>query len=317
MTATAIIIGNERAGLSANQAAKQGAGRAADGQDAVLSQLEAALRGLDLTTVSLPFPAVVEDPARRAELDAHLDAGVRRVVVLGGDGTVHSVAALLLGRDVPLGIVPLGTANLLARDLGLPLEPEAAIDVQTTARVHRIDVARCNGEPFLCAAMFGMATDLAQARESARGVGTWRMLPKVLRKAYWLLKRYPFHRVHLRLDAAYTTLTTRALMVSNNPLKPQAGLYPTRAALDSGQLGVYGVQEGSLYDLPRVALTLLAGTWGQEPRVFQRVCSRAQIDTRRRTTIAALLDGERTRLHTPLCFDLLPRALPMLVPAAG
>lgn len=301
---TAILINNARAG----QALHHG--------DTVTAQLAACLGHIGLESVSLPFPDVATDPAQRERLFALLDAGARRVVVLGGDGTVRSVATLLLGRDVPLGIVPLGTANLLARDLGLPLTPEQAIAVQAATRVHRIDVARCNGETFLCAAMFGLATDLARAREAARGIGAWRMLPRMLRKAYWVLKRYPFHRVHLRLDEAPAVLSTRALLVSNNPLKPQAGLHPARGALDTGRLGVYGVREGPLYDLPRLALTLLAGTWPREPRVFHRVCRRARIDTQRPLRTTALLDGEPTRLGTPLRFDSLPGALPVLVQAA-
>jgi diacylglycerol kinase family enzyme len=302
VTAAAIIIANARAGQAHRH------------DDALASQLTACLQGAGLASVTLPFPAVAKDPAYRAELEAYLDAGARRVVVLGGDGTVRSVAALLLGRDVPLGIVPLGTANLLARDLGVPLVPEVAVGMQATARVHHIDVARCNDEPFLCAAMFGLTTNLARAREAARGIGTWRMLPRVLRKAYWLLKRYPFHRVHLRLDDAPATLSTRALLVSNNPLEPRAGLHPARTALDTGRLGVYGVREGPLYDLPRLVLTLLAGAWTREPRVFHRICRHARIDTQRPLRTTALLDGERTQFRSPLKFDSLPGALPVLVP---
>ncbi|NBC14624.1 MAG: hypothetical protein GVY09_15070 [Gammaproteobacteria bacterium] len=305
MTAAAIIIANARAG----QAERHG--------DALAVLLTQHLQNAGLASIALPFPAVATDPEQRAALFSHLDAGARRVVVLGGDGTVRTIARLLLGRPVPIGIVPLGTANLLARDLGLPLAPAQAAAVQASTRVHHIDVARCNGEPFLCAALFGLATDLARAREAARGIGTWRMLPRMLRKAYWILKRYPFHSVRLRLDDAPATLRTRALMVSNNPLQPQAGLHPVRTALNTGRLGVYGVREGPLYDLPRLALTLLAGTWPREPRVFHRVCERAHIHTSRPLRTTALLDGERVQLQTPLRFDNLISALPMLVADAG
>jgi diacylglycerol kinase family enzyme len=305
VTASAIIIGNARAGQAHRH------------DDALTALLAQHLQGAGLASIALPFPAVSTDPEQRAALFSHLDAGARRVVVLGGDGTVRTIARLLLGRHVPIGIVPLGTANLLARDLGLPLAPAQAAAVQARAQVHDIDVARCNGEPFLCAALFGMATDLARAREAARGIGTWRMLPRLLRKAYWILKRYPFHNVRLRLDDAPATLRTRALVVSNNPLHPQAGLHPVRAALDTGRLGVYGVREGPLYDLPRLALTLLAGTWPREPRVFHRVCERAYIHTSRPMRTTALLDGERVQLRTPLQFDTLSGALPVLVADAG
>ena len=303
MAGTTVIIGNVRAG--------QGRG------DSLVQQLDRRLQDTGHSTLTLPFPEVLRDGPHRDALLGCLDAGTRQAYVLGGDGTVRGVAALLLGRDVPLGIVPLGTANLLARDLGLPPAPLPTIAALATTQVRRIDVARCNGVPFLCAAMFGMSTVLARAREAVRGIGVWRMLPRLLRKAYWVLKRYPFHRIQLHLDDEPLVLTTRALAVSNNPLEPRPGLPPTRASLTSARLGVYGVREGPLYDLPRLALTLLAGTWPDEPRVFNRECTRLRIDTQRSTRIMALLDGEPEPLQTPLMFDVLPAALPVLVPAAA
>ena len=105
MTAAAIIIANARAG----QADRHG--------DSLAVQLKQHLQDAGLASIALPFPAVATDPEQRAALFSHLDAGARRVVVLGGDGTVRTIARLLLGRPVPIGIVPLGTANLLARDL--------------------------------------------------------------------------------------------------------------------------------------------------------------------------------------------------------
>jgi diacylglycerol kinase family enzyme len=136
-----------------------------------------------------------------------------------------------------------------------------------------------------------------------------------VRKAYWVLKRYPFHRIRLSLDDEPVALTTRALAISNNPLQPRPGIYPPRSSLDAALFGVYGVREGPLYDLPRLAATLLSGTWPDEPRVFNRVCQRLRIDTLRPMRSTGLLDGEPERLLAPLVFDILPRALPVLAPA--
>jgi diacylglycerol kinase family enzyme len=303
MSDNAIIVGNTRAGQAGDA-------------PALMRELAGRLAAAGTETTTLPFPEVAAEPGWRRRLDDLLDAGAKRLYVFGGDGTVRTLATRVLGRDVALGIVALGTANLLARDLGLPLTPaDAVAALGQGADVRRIDVARCNGRPFLCAAMFGMTTQLARTREAARGVGTWRILPRLLRKAYWVLRSYPFQRVRLHLDDAPLTLTTRALVVTNNPLAPRPGLYPARPVLDGAELGVYGVTEGPLYELPRLAMSLISGTWGEEPRVFQRTCRRARILTSRLLSTTALLDGERERFGTPLEFDLLPRALPVLVPA--
>lgn len=257
----------------------------------------------------------------RQQLEALLAAGAERVYTLGGDGTVLAVATALLGRDVALGIVPLGTANLLARDLGMPLNPERAINALTDAAPTRIDVGRVNGELFLCASMLGLTTTLARSREAGRGVGLLRLWPRLARKAIWLMRRYPYRRVELVADGKPLTLRTRAMVVSNNPVAPEPSLYPRRNRLDSGQLGIYGVREGPLWELPRVVLRLLNGTWPEEPRIFHHEASRVTVEApashRPGRPITVLNDGERLRLQPPLNYELLSRALPVLEPSAN
>ena len=162
--------------------------------------------------------------------------------------------------------------------------------------------------------MLGMTTELAKAREAARGLGTWRLLPRLVRKGYWLLKRYPFRSVTLCFDDDQLSVSTRAMIITNNPVRAEPGLYPSRARLDRGVLGIYGVHEGPLSALPRLALSLIAGTWTSEPRVFSRTAHRVTIDTRKSRRINALNDGEPVRLRTPLHFDILTHALPVLMP---
>jgi diacylglycerol kinase family enzyme len=302
---TAAIVVNPRSGQ---------AGEA----DALAHRLMAGLGERSISTRLVAFAPGGPDPdGWRRDLRRLLSEGLDRVYVLGGDGTVLAIATQLIGRGVPLGIVPLGTANLLARDLELPLVPEEVVDALLDPNIRVIDVGRVNGELFLCASMLGMTTGLAHARERGRGLGTWRLLPGMLRKAYWLLKRYPFRRVTLRFDDHLLSVSTRAMIVTNNPLRPRPGLYPGRHRLDQGILGIYGVQEGPLWELPRLALSLVAGTWPEEPRIFRRSARRVTIDTVRPYQTRALNDGEFVQLRTPLHYDLLSAALPVLVPASG
>jgi diacylglycerol kinase family enzyme len=252
----------------------------------------------------------------RRRLDEALDAGTRHVYAVGGDGTVLAVARALLERDSVLGIVPTGTANLLARDLGIPLDPMPAVDALLEARPRRIDVGRVNGELFLCASMLGMATILARVRESGRGEGALRLWPRLLGKALWVLWRYPHRRIILELDGQRVTLRSRTLVISNNPLLPEAGLYPRRGRLDGGLLGIYGVREGSFRELPRVALRMLNGSWADEPLIFHHDAPRLTVQAasarRRGRRITVLNDGERVPLDLPLRYEVLPRALSVL-----
>jgi len=265
-------------------------------------------------TILVLAPGGVDPDGWRGKFARLLQDGLDRVYVLGGDGTVLSVATSLLGHDIPLGIIPLGTANLLARDLDLPLDPEQAVASLIDARIRHIDVGRVNGHPFLCASMLGITTELAKTREALRGFGTSLLLPSMLSKGYWLLMLYPFLNTTLSFPDQQVSITTRAMVISNNPLQPESGLYPRRAQLDGGRLGIYGVHQTPPYELPRLALSLINGTWQSEPRVFTRTSERVTIDTRKPRMLTALNDGEPCRLETPLHYEILTAALPVLVP---
>jgi diacylglycerol kinase family enzyme len=259
------------------------------------------------------------DGSWRGQMDAILAGRRGCVYVLGGDGTVLAVASALLGREIPLGIVPLGTANLLARDLGLPAEPARVVDALMDASVRRIDVGQVNGRPFLCASMLGLTTALAKAREADRGSNPLKLWPTLMRKTLDLLARYPYREVRMETDAGTIELHTRAMIVSNNPVVPEPGLlFPRRAGLDGGRLGLYGIHRGPTWELPRLVLRLLLGTWMDDPRIFHHDASSLTLDAadphRQGRRVDVLNDGEHLKLRIPLRYEVLPAALPVLAP---
>jgi diacylglycerol kinase (ATP) len=104
-----------------------------------------------------------DDPGRRMARQA-LDAGVDLVLAAGGDGTVRAVAAEMAGSGVPLGIIPAGTANLLARNLGIPLTETEAVDVSFGDTDRRLDIVKIttdDTEPDRFAVMAGIGLDAA------------------------------------------------------------------------------------------------------------------------------------------------------------
>ncbi len=299
----AIIVVNPRAGSYRDHA------------ETLTQRLNERLREQRMATEVLAFGMHRRRPgAWLQQLHAGLAEGVERVYALGGDGTVLAVASALLGREAPLGIIPLGTANLLARDLGIPLDPDLAVEALIDAEVRFIDVARVNGEPFLCASMLGLSTPLARTREVARRAGLLRLWGRMLRKALLMLGRYPYRLCELDLDGQVVTVQTRAMLISNNPLTPAPGLHPRRERLDRGVLGVYGVHKGPLWELPRLALRLVNGSWPEEPRIFHHTTRSVAIRARRHQRITVMNDGERRRLSLPLRYEVLSGALPVLVP---
>ena len=310
----AVVVANRRAGAGAEQV------------DAHARRLLSRIRADASRSEYIDFAAGATAsrrgtvPAWKASLQRLLHEGVDRVFVLGGDGTVLAVASLMLGGTAALGIVPLGTANLLARDLSIPLLPDAAVDAlaggTAAPRVLRIDVGRVNGEPFLCASMLGMTTTLARVREEARGSGALRLGGRMAVETLRLLRNYPSKRVRLSAHGETLNFRTRALVVSNNPVLADLRPVPRRPRLDTGELGVYGVRAGPLYEWPRLVWRLLSGSWPEDPRLFHYRTSSLALDTWGHHKVTVLNDGERLRLKTPLRYELLPRALAVLAPAA-
>lgn len=302
----AVIVVNHRAGAGGAQ----------------IHALASLLRERLLAQGTAACSVVMDDDVSQRDgwaqrLGVAITQGSDRVFVLGGDGTVLSVATELLETGVPLGIIPLGTANLLARDIGIPMTPEEAVarltDASATTETD-IDVGLVNGQPFLCASMIGLTNALARTREAVRGRGFMQAAARLMRKALRLLWSHPYHRLRITADGDLLRVRTRALVVTNNPIRPVVRPYPRRERLDTGLLGLYGICNERLWELPRLALRLLQGDWTGDPRIFRLNPHSLRIETRHENRLTVMNDGERRRLRTPLNYQIKPTALRVLKP---
>jgi Diacylglycerol kinase catalytic domain len=105
-------------------------------------------------------------------------AGVDLVLASGGDGTITACVGAIAGTGIPLGVLPCGTGNLLARNLGLPLSLDEALAVALTGADRRLDVGTANGQPFVVMAGLGFDAELlAGASEQLRGACWCAFLP--------------------------------------------------------------------------------------------------------------------------------------------
>ncbi|MGB0723163.1 MAG: diacylglycerol/lipid kinase family protein [Gammaproteobacteria bacterium] len=234
--------------------------------------------------------------------------------VAGGDGTVLSMAGLAAQLELPLGILPGGTMNLMARDLGMDMQLQPAIRQLLRASPQRIDMARVNDAPFLCIANLGMSTRLTAVRESLRGTPGWRRWPLIAWHTFTNTLFYPRYRLTLEIHGREHHLNTRSLSVSNNPLADDRGPIPTRPALDNGTLGVYAIRDRSRWSLPRLALRLLSGRWQADEDLVQHECEALTVRLRHRSRIRVMTDGELLHMTQPLRFETRPASLIALVP---
>ena len=268
-----------------------------------------AAAGLQAAFVAPDFGTL---PARIAQAR---DSGAEAVVVGGGDGTIACAAAAMADSATPLGILPLGTMNLLAHDLGLPVgDLAAAIRVIAEGVERRIDVGTVNGHAFLCASMLGLPTRLARYREQRRGrmstlVRAWRMAAATLR-ALW---RERYELVSVSAGAAATTLRNVALTIAVNAYDTGTGRLFGRSTLDGGALALYGIRRLRLRDALRLAGRLALQSWQQDRQILQQSGPEIVVRTGRRA-IRVMNDGEVMLLTPPLRYGVRPRALRVLVP---
>lgn len=238
------------------------------------------------------------------------------IVAAGGDGTVLAVAEALVGSDKTLAVLPLGTLNGLARDLALALDLPGAIAQLGALEQRAIDVAEVNGRPFLHNVIVGLIPGIAVGRELIRGKEAgWRTRVRFIR-FMWRRMTYA-HRIALALrsDTNATRIElVQSLVVANNSYDQRIGRFMARRRLDRGTMTAYLIRSLRMRDALRLALSMLAGRWRSDQAIeFEKVRELTVQSKRKRVMVT--MDGEVTRLDTPLNFRIRPRSLQVLAPA--
>lgn len=243
------------------------------------------------------------------------------VIIGGGDGTVSSTAGQLAGTGLALGIMPLGTMNLLARAVGIDLNLEKAIDQLRTAEEKSIDVGRANGRVFLHHVAFGVQPRMVKIREKlgyssryTKMLGSVRAFLSVMFDAKTL-------RLGLSIDRdGRRILKTPALIVSNNVYEDSMWLKP--ANLDDGLLGIYALRTMPLIEYLKLAFDLLRGQWRRNLNVDEWQGKSVTIERFHKyrkpsTHLTATADGELVLLSLPVDITIDPKALTVLIPVAA
>jgi len=241
------------------------------------------------------------------------------LVIAGGDGTIACAAQQIAGTDITLGILPFGTMNVLAVDLGIPAgNIAAAIAVLREGRVREIDAAEVNGQRFLCASMLGMPARLARYREMGRGKGAMtRLWLRFARAAFRAFARYQPPRVVLTVDGRHVELRAGAIMITPNLLDDRTGRRLGRDRLDEGRLGLYALKQIDLRAVLRLVVRLILRTMRRDPDLHGEAAREivvTRMGRRTRKTIRVMNDGEVTLMTPPLIYRILPRAVRVIAP---
>lgn len=265
-----------------------------------MAQVPGRLRagGLEVLVETFASPAEVTPDIlkRRPEVD--------RVVVCGGDGTINSAARALMETDLPLGIVPMGTANDLARTLGIPPDPAAAVDIILTGRLERIDVGTVNGHPFFNVATIGLGADLARSLTSETKK-RWGRLSYAIAAAQVLLRARPF-TAWIRNKGETTRVKTLQIAVGNGRHYGGGLVIEESATIDDGKLDLYSLELRNVWKLALMLRTFRSGRQGAWSEVRTARCIEFEVETRRPRPINT--DGELVTT-TPAHFLVHPKAV--------
>ena len=272
-----------------------------------LAALEDSARDGGLEVIRLTRELDVGEIVRQ-----HIQRGRALFVAAGGDGTINGVIQALVNTDAILGVIPVGTFNHFARDLGLPLDWRSALDVAISGSTRQVDAARVNERFFVNNVSMGLYPELvARREEKGRDYSRWKA------RAYAViatLQKYPHVSVTVETEHHQEAVRTHILMVSNNSYDlSRIGIQTPRSTLEEGRLTIYWLPH-----LPRLALMrfiahFLAGRVREAPGFRSFRTARAKMQSSR-PRLSVGIDGEVFTMNTPLIITIVPKSLLVRVP---
>jgi len=257
--------------------------------------------------------SLAQNGAEVTELATEAARGPYEVIVAaGGDGTVNSVAAAVIDSDKILGVLPLGTLNHFAKDLGIPLDLQAAARTIVAGHTTEVDVAEVNNRIFLNNSSLGLYPIIVREREKRQrlGSGKW---PAFFWAMIQALRRYPFLDVRLRVNGELLDRTTPFVFVGNNEYAMDLLNIGVRDRLDRGLLSIYITHRTSRLKLIGLALRAVIGHLRNDKDFLELRSSEVKITTRHKRLRVAF-DGEIEVMKPPLEYRVRPRALRVIVP---
>ena len=276
--------------------------RGQESMDPILQRLEAG--GLDVTVETFEaLPEIARDIVRlrdRADL----------VIVCGGDGSVSSAALAAMESGLPLGIMPMGTANDLARTLDIPMDLPAAADVVARGATRLVDVGTVNGHAFFNVASIGLSSELAQSLDPALKKRFGRLGYAVA--AMKVLTRASHFGAKITEKGRVTEVESYQIAVGNGRHYGGGNVVQETAEIDDGHLDLYSLEMKNLWKLALMLRSFRSGTHGAWQEVRTARCVEFDIETKRPMPVNT--DGEIVTA-TPAHFKVHPKAIAIFAPA--
>lgn len=282
--------------------------RAAD--EATIAQVERAFAGANVRArfEHVTAPGTIREHASRAAARGNI------LIAAGGDGTASAIAAVAVETGAVFGVLPLGTLNHFARDIGMPMDIDQAVATLAARYVRPLDVADVNGRIFLNNSSIGLYPRLVWEREQEqrRGRSKWTAFGIALVRTW---RRYRTVTARLNVDGREHLRRTPFVFIGNNEYVAEGLQLGGRTSLDGGQLSLYVAPHCGRFEILALPFQALAGRLASDVKFESFLAREVSIEpTRPRVSVA--LDGELAVMDAPLRYRIRPGALQAVVPAA-
>lgn len=243
---------------------------------------------------------------------AALSDGVDAVLAGGGDGTISTAAGIAYETGKPLAVLPVGTMNLFARALKVPLDLNDALEALAAGEIGAVDIATANDRPFVHQFGVGIHARLVRIRENMSYRSRIGKMVASLRAIGASVLDPPQFDAELQTSGGVERVRVSGIAVSNNPLG-DGSIHADQ--LNAGVLGVYTAAAMSTSALLKLAADLFMGTWRASPAVSEKEVAEVTLHfPRRKRSAKAVVDGELIKLDRTVTLRVHPGALKVVLP---
>ena len=262
--------------------------------------------------VELKFTQCSGDARRITQeaVEQHIDI----VVAIGGDGTINEIIQALAGSETALGVLPAGTVNVWAREIGISLDLISACETLLNGQIRRIDLGKINERYFLLMVGIGIDGEVTHAIEK-KPVKRLGIIGYLLIAA-WMGIRYQAFRALIEIGKREFKANALQIIVGNTQLYGGALKYTWRARCDDGLLDLCVIRKQSLLGRIFVLFDFLLRR--EQRRQWIRYDTANAIKLYTRKPIAIQVDGEpmgyTSTGEIPTTLSIVPQALKVVVP---
>jgi YegS/Rv2252/BmrU family lipid kinase len=241
------------------------------------------------------------------------ERGDELLVVGGGDGTISAAASALVGTETLLGIIPLGTLNHFARDLGIPDKIDEAAKLIASRNARQVDVAEMNDRIFINNSAIGLYPLMVLDRDlQRRRLGRSKRLAMIV-ASIRTLARFGHQRLTLTVNQEQARVDTPLLFVGNNGYRLDLGAPGQRESVEEGCLSVYVMRKKTRRGFIAASIRALFNRSRNDDMVRLDHVRRLRVASEQ-SSLAVSLDGEVVRAEPPLDYKIRQKALRVIAP---